>query len=226
MKTALTVCALLACQPLQAIAEDDERFKMPKAHFEQTVRTLAIAPVSLPAGTPDATNARQRIERLLTVELERRGYGVVASPVFIRLWRDLSGKLGGVFDPVSGTRIDDRWKLAFDYTARELKSGYQVDAILFPSVIIGEVTVSSLEAIPPAMRAQSEIQLALGTHLRVTIRDLNAARMYQWSSAMEVTEVFAGRSHEKRPASELYRLDDKLERAVARVLRDLPERSE
>jgi len=220
-------------------AEEFDPFHMPKEHFSNSVKTIAFAPMLLPPATADANIVRKRLEEILRVQLETRGYDIIGSEVFGERWEGFSEKLGGVFDPVTGDTREEVWKTAFEYTTRELEREHGVDAVIFPSVIIASLAVwgKQFGFFAEAFEAANfepltwdgaplteRPQLVLGTHLSILIRNPAGDSMYGVKFPIEVTSVYAKSGYREKPESALYGNEGSIHRAVANVLDKLPRR--
>ena len=223
-----------------AIAEEVDPFTMPKEYFATSVRTIALAPFTLPIETADASTLRADLESRIRKRLEAKGYEVVPSSVFHEQWIHFAKKLGGVFDPVTGDANTEEWDTVFEYTTRQLRTSHDIDAVAFPSVLRAPLAVwdsSGLispgyaaandeqvmwEGAPLPLHPLNRPQMVVGNHLVLEIRDINGEQMYGIVFPIEIVETFVAGGHEEKPPAEQYKNDAWIDKAFDTVVGPLP----
>lgn len=233
MRPAYVLALLLALFAAEApLAAEETPYRVPRELVRARVETIALAPLRLPPDYEHDERARQAILEPLLKKLEIKGYKVVPPSEYDAVWRAHAGKLGQVYDPLTGRADEDKRKVAYDLTARELAARHGVDAILFVEVTIDDLPPSSAFAeIGPAFRFANQIpswqgndiggglawhpQKVVGNVLELTLVDLAGAVMYGMSVPMEWTRIYIARGYEDAPASTLYRAQ--VRRAVDRA---------
>ena len=224
--------ALLAAAAFGAAAEEYEPHKTPRAQFRTQVDRIALRPLRLDPGIADAT--RDRFEPLIRAELEARGYGVVGSSQFRDTWVRFARDLGGVYDAATGSPIEEKHKLAWEHTTRELERTLGVDAVLTP-----EITVE-LQRIEPSgpgtgvfvhwtaggepllwqgerlYTERNHPQRVEGPYLVVSIHDRAGVPLFEEAVPIRWSRTYIAGGYEERPASQVY-LDDERNRSVVRT---------
>lgn len=215
-------------------AEDFDPYKIPRAQFAARVHTIALKPLWLPVGTPQPERVRQTFEALLADGLRAKGYAVVPSSAYETLWRQMSERLGGTYDPVTGDARKEAHDAARDHTGRELARLHQIDAVLDAAIGIGRASFGrglfSYYTWDEPLRWQGRSlgtyiddvpQQVLGAYLNVVITDLAGVELYGIRAPIEWTAVYVGRGFEKKPPAEIYDEAERNQRAVALDLEPL-----
>jgi len=219
-----------------AHAEEFNPYEIPERQFAAQVRTIALRPVGVPSDAPDPEALRARIEALITERVRAKGYTVIPSTAWATVWRQMSERLGGTYDPVTGEPRADQFKAAFEHTTRELERTEGVDALLSAFISIGPAPFGrglfafSTWDQPLQFAGQTvgpEIweapQSVRGAYLTVVIADLAGTKLYGVRHGIEWTAVFVARGYEERPPAQIYdepariqaAVDGDLERLVA-----------
>jgi hypothetical protein len=221
-----------------ARGEENDPYLVPKEEVQRKVRTIALTPVVLPAGTEDPEPVRQLFESLLVQKLQRKGFTTVPSAEFASTWLRMSERLGGVYDPLTGEPREGQYDAAWEHTTRELARRFSADAVLQPVVgpgdwipgvklalpreyyaILGEAI--TWRGKPIFASAPNFPQKLRGVALGVRLFDLTGAPMYAYSAGIEWYQVYIARSREDRPRREMYASAERNQGAVDRALDSL-----
>jgi hypothetical protein len=215
----------------RAPGEEFNPYEIPKAQFANRVHRIALRPPRVPHDIADPVATRATLEHLLGATLSGKGYQVVESSVFAGLWRTMSERLGGTYDPVSGEVRKEPYAAVLDHVGRELARLHGVDAVLTSYVSIdwapferGGFTYTALDQplrwqgqnIPSAL--WNHPQQVLGAYLSVVISDLAGSKLYGIRFPIEWTAVYVARGYEEKPVAERLADTVRLQRAVEKDL--------
>lgn len=114
-------------------------FVIPAAKFHAEVKSIALAPLDVSADPKAFSPLRAEAETRFAEAVAKQGFRVVPAQEYRRIWAALAGRLGGVYDPVTGDPIADKWKACTDLVARELAREHGVDAIARPAFSRGSL---------------------------------------------------------------------------------------
>ena len=216
-------------------AGEDDPYLVPREEVQRKVRTIALWPVILPAGTEDAEPIRTLFESLIVQKLQSKGFATVAPDELASVWRRMSERLGGVYDPLTGEIRKERYDAAWQHATRELGRRFGVDAVLEVAIneddwlpriklglgrdyyaVMGELITWGGE--PIFASAPNLPQKLRGVALGVRLFDLTGTVMYAYSAGIEWCRIFVARSHEERPRREMYTSVTRNQGAVDRAL--------
>lgn len=129
---------VLWLQGCSQVAPPYDPFKIPKSEFFAKTKVVALAPLALAVSpdNPDAT--REHFESLLDQKLRAIGFTVIPSREYRATWERLSKQIGGIFDPITGKRDEQKIKAVRGYLLEELRTKHQADALLHPIVQVVE----------------------------------------------------------------------------------------
>lgn len=230
--------AVLSLLPVGAALAEFNPYVVPKESIQSRVDTIALAPAKLPAHIHDQDHAHRILAPIATA-LGEKGYAVVPPSEYAAVWTATARQLGGVFDPLTGEAHQEKFKAAFDYTARELASRRGVDAVLFIEVIEGDlIPAGGFQVIGPGYVVAGEVptwdgeplgtglqwhpQRILGNVLELTLVDLGKATMYHAWAPIHWTRVYVARGYEDNASGMLS--PQSLEAAVVEILDPLVSR--
>jgi hypothetical protein len=235
---AWTVAALLLAAAFAFGEEPEDPHGVPREQIRQRVRVIALMPVTVLTGAADRVPARERFEPLLAAKLEAKGYRVVPSAEFARVWRELSERVRGVYDPVTGRASPEKGTAVGEHTRREMERRFGVNAFLASELVLDDVVpgwnasgeyvlwgepillrgrrlAGGLEGIP--QRVQAAV-------LDVDLIDVNGADLYHGRSGVEWIRVYAARGHDEKPPASRFRNAVALQNAVDKTLDPLVSR--
>jgi hypothetical protein len=219
----LTIVLGIVLLPRVSWSEDYDPFKFPRAQVRERLHVVAMRPAFVPHLVDASGSAAALLEAIATDRLERAGVEVVASPEFERHWLAASERLEGVFDPITGKPDEKKTKAAFEHIAREMEGEQGVDGFirLWVSFDVflpyrrnlllvgiyaaaGEDLLWNGKTILEGDSFLSMPQRVEGTRLSVSIHDLNGVLLYDISMPLQWTTIYKDRSHQERPAAELF----------------------
>jgi hypothetical protein len=79
---------------------------------------------------------------LLTQELDSAGYRVISDVVYTEEWNRIVDHMGGLYDPATGQRDDERLELARERLYQDLSELHQAYAVLYPEIWIVDAPFS------------------------------------------------------------------------------------
>ena len=124
-------------------AQGTTRLMMPS--FKESHKVVAVAPVFVePFGVSEEQTAA--IDRLLEERLRKMGFTVVGTEEFGPIWKAKAIEIGGYYDPYSGERIEEKYLQVRDHTYRALAERHQIDAYIFPTVVVSEAEMRGSRA--------------------------------------------------------------------------------
>lgn len=228
---ALTFLALVPGVAPAAAGENTggyDPFVIPAARFHAEVKKVALVPIDI-SGSPETFGAvRNDVETRFAQALAAQGFQVVASAEYRRVWSTLAGRLGGVYDPVTGEPVTEKWKTCFDLVARELARDHAVDAVVMPVLSYGSMDWSSSGFLGLATVMGEQVTMhgksvrgmgplaanrIVGSWFGVVVRDLAGAELFDLRYPIQWSRVFSARSWADRPDGE-FRDPADVQRAV------------
>lgn len=213
----LTASAALSLVATLAIAESYDPLQIPAETLHDRVDVIALWPLAVPYDLPHGEALRRDFEGLIAAKLEALGFEIIGSDVVEAKWIELSRQLGGVYDPRTGARIDERYSLAWEYLFEDLELSHDVDAVLAPHIrfgSMGAIAGLSYWSMPrdfPMTWGEEPLGSSLqgrpidvrGPHLTVFIYDEEGAELYNVRVAIEWATLYHASSRFRRPLGEL-----------------------
>lgn len=111
-------------------------FKVEPAQFREKVRTIALVPVGVPKGMDNPDEIAKRYEAIITSKLEEAGFKLVSSKEYSAIYDPMVKQVGGLYDPITGEPIEEKFKSAREHAVRELINKHRVDALLYPRIVV------------------------------------------------------------------------------------------
>lgn len=215
---------------------DDEfnPYEIPQAQFAARVKTIALREPLVPFDVADRALVRERITARVTEVLRGKGYTVISPDVYAALWRQMSERLGGTFDPITGAVREDAYNAARDHVGRELARLHQVDAVLgtfigvdwlpFGTDLVGYASLGE----PLNWQGQrintnliNRPQQVRGYTLSLVIDDLAGTKLYGIRFPIEWSVLYVARGYEERPQAERLTNPVSLQHAIDEDLEQL-----
>ena len=226
------VAALLLVAAVARGAEPADPHSVPREQIQRRVRVIALMPVTVLTGAADRLTARERFEPLLAAKLQAKGYQTVPSVEFTRVWRELSERVGGVYDPVTGRASAEKGTAVGEHTRREMERRFGANAFLASELVLDDVVPGwnlSGEYVlwnePILMRGRKlggglegipqRVQAAV---LDVDLIDVNGADLYHSRCGVEWIRVYAARGHEEKPPASRFQNAAAVQNAVDKTL--------
>jgi hypothetical protein len=79
---------------------------------------------------PDPEPVKAKFESLIYAKLREAGFTVIPSAEYAAVWKEMTRKVGALFDPATGRRDERKFNIVREYTARELAAKTKADALL------------------------------------------------------------------------------------------------
>jgi hypothetical protein len=209
-------------------------FLVSKSEFRKTVKVIAVAPVEIPGGLPDATPVVDEFSALIDAGLARYGYSVIRPQKYESAWKKVCGDGNDFRDPKTGERDEARMAEAMTRTLESLGAAFKIDGILFADVVVVEAefgagsavwdgTNQRLETAGPmeSFFAGSQRGVVGALSLRVRILDGEGRPVFLHSGGIEVLSKMAGKTFVKVPPQELFKDAQRNRKAVEIALKPL-----
>ncbi len=231
--TLAALLALYACSSTPPTIKVDP-FLTSKDDFRRTVRILAVAPVLIPEGLPDATPVIDEFSTLIDGQLSRYGYSVVRPQQYEKTWKAVAGGSGDFLDPVTGERDEAAMSRAMSRTLDELDADFEIGGVLFPSIVVVEAVFGAgtaawdgakqrIETGGPMARflAGSQSGVIGALSLKVSIRSVDGEALFAHSGGIEVLSKTVGKGFVPVPRQELFADKNRNHGAVEIALKPL-----
>jgi hypothetical protein len=214
----------------------DRPFKVTEDQFFAKTKIIVLAPLSLPVKVLDEGQVRSNYESLIETRLRNFGYTVVPSSEFSVLWKQMSEKTGGLFDPITGKRDPGKLAMVKEYTCRELAARYNADAILFPVIQVFRINFNSntvswhgaSEGLTPSGTAFFEFFLGMGRSgavpalsLIVSLQDMNMIERYSNVAGIQLLNKVTGNRLTGIPITDILTEKDRNDAAVDMALKPM-----
>lgn len=225
--------ALCSCSSKPRSVKVDPFLKA-KDDFDKSVRTLAVAPVLIPDGLPDATPVVGEFSRLIDEELNRYGFSVIRPQEYERTWMTVAGEPGDFLDPKTGERDEAAMSRAMSLVLDKLHADFEIEGVLFPQIVVVEATFAAGTAVwdgveqriekgGPVTRFLSGSQHGVlgALSLRVSIRSPDGEALFENSGGIEVLSKLVGKEFVPVPRQELFSDEKRNRKAVQTALEPL-----
>ena len=233
-KYAWTFTAILVSMTACAATTAYNPFKVPQADIKNKVKVVALAPINFPTDIDNAEAIKATFESLVTAKLREGGFTVVPSPEYGQIWKDMTEKLNGIFDPMTGKRDQQKYKTAREHTLRELASRTKADGLLDFAVVpvkagfrlnVASWHGTSEDLVPGGVFTAVLIGGSNGTvgalSLGVTLSDINDVEMYTNVGGIQVLSKLSFGSFKPVPRNELFADEERNRKAVEIALNPL-----
>ncbi len=204
-------------------------FIVSEAEFFDRTQRIALVPLYVDVDLDVPDTIVSMLDSLVENETTVAGFDVIPSLVYDELWRRIVEDVGGVFDPYTGRRDDERFESAVAQLRRELVERYQPHALLAPELWIVEADFRDARAtwdgatqnIAESIFRRGVDGVVLAITLGIIIEDLDGAELYVNGGGIEVMETLEG----PVPPEALFRDAGRIEHAVRTALQPLRRRS-
>jgi hypothetical protein len=198
----LVIAAVAACATLDP---PNDRFLVDEVRFYNQVRTIALTPLATPPDLETREEAQEIFTAALTSSLERRGYTVLPPETAMEIADRLTHELGGIFDPVTGERSEEKHEAVRRHLLSELETEHGADAILHPRLDVVKADFHSAWAqwcgtrrdiidFWDAMALGGAASGYVGALcLRLVIEDTSGTDLYFGEGGVEVLAEFEGK---------------------------------
>jgi hypothetical protein len=114
-------------------------FKITQEKFYEEIKTIALTPLHIPEGMGDQVSLSAQFESYVETTLKKARFEVVPSKVYKEIWDRRIKQIGGYFSPRTGEVDKSKYEATVEYTRKELKSRYNVDALLYSAIHIVQI---------------------------------------------------------------------------------------
>ncbi|MGE3978370.1 MAG: hypothetical protein AB7F94_12380 [Nitrospira sp.] len=214
------------CVPTRVVYEP---FKTGREEFFAKVKVIALAPVSVPEGLENAEKVKTKYEELIARTLHERGFTVVLSGEFDKVYKKTIEQMGGVYDPMTGKFDNVKGNAVGSHVFRELQRVVHSDAVLIPKVVVLSVRhfngLAKWDGVTESIGG-GQISGALdwfwatsryggvsgsmnALSLVVIIDDMNAVTMYANAGGIQLLGRYSGIEFEPIPQAEILSSEDR-----------------
>jgi len=142
----VVVVAALAVAGCETTTDSYNPFKIDQEKFYATTKTIALAPIVVQANVEASEQKKDKFESHIENKLREAGFSVVPSKEYGDIWKRMSEQTGGYFDPVTGNRDEAKFKSIQERTFQELERKFNVNAILYSSILIVKASFNNYVA--------------------------------------------------------------------------------
>ncbi len=209
-------------------------YLVPKKEFKNTVKIIALAPVTITEGLPDAEAIQIEFEEMIEERLRSYGYTVLRPEEYTTVWERVCSQLGGIHDPDTGLRNQVKLTQAMFATLDTLKAGFELNAVLIPDIVVVEAEFAAGNAVwdgasqridsgGPMSSVFSGSQRGIigALSLIVSIRDEDGTELYSSAGGIEALSRISGKDFENVPRQELFTNPKRNKKAVEIALKPL-----
>lgn len=229
----VTALALCSCSSTPRAPKTDP-FVTSKGEFKKNVRVLAVAPVLVPEGLLDAAPVIDEFSRLIDERLNRYGYSVLRPHLYEKTWREIAGDAGDFVDSTTGERDEVAMSRAMSRTLDELGADFEIDGVLFPSIVIVEAPFAAGTAAWDGVKQRVETGGAMtrfmagsqhgvvgALSLKVSVRSTDGGALFENFGGIEVLSKMLGKEFVTVPRPELFADEKRNRKAVETALKPL-----
>ncbi len=231
---ALALTAILfGCSSKPRIAKTDP-YLMPADEFRKNVKIIAVAPLGVPEGLADPTLLVTEFSSAIDEVLSSHGYSVIRPQQYQTIWKRISRESDDFLNPVTHERNEVKMTKAMFQTLDELGADFELDGVLFPSIVLVKATFAAgtavwdgveqqIETAGPVMSFLSGAQRGeIGAlSLRVCIRGKDGEPIFLNSGGIEVLSKMSGKEFVSVPRQNLFADKERNRRAVTTALEPL-----
>lgn len=211
-------------------------FKISQEEFNLRTKTIALAPVYIPEGLEEPDPVKIKFESLIESRLREAGFLVIPSREYAEIWKRMTDLVGGYFDPTTGKRDETKFKTVQDYTLRELNTKFNMDSLLYPSILVFNVNWSgstvywhgTSEPIKSLGEQFLEGLIGISYHgtipacsLVVAIKDIHGRDLYINYGGIQLLAKTSGNKFVEVPRHQLFSNEERNLKAVSLTLEPL-----
>lgn len=222
-----------------------EPFAVEPDLLTRSISTLVLTPVSLPSELDPYADQMEEFDSLIAAMLTRTDFVLIPAREYSTLWEGVMEQVGGLFDPVTGERDEERFAAARGTLFNLLTDLYHPDALLYPEIWIVGAPFSDgtarwdgtsegligfgtrlIDALGAALSGSGS-NLPEGTvdalSLAVFIETMEGEELYTNSSGIQVLQKVGRDPRDVRPVpdEEILSNHDRNRRAILAVLEPL-----
>jgi len=212
-------------------------FRIPAAQFDARVRKIALAPTQVQSELEATFGLSARIDARIQEIFRTRPAprpDLLPPSVFEAVWREMSSRLGGAYDPRTGAAKEDVFPFVDEHTRREVDLRHGANATMRIRV---ESQIMEAQAFKEGWFAGGERlswrgqpipnlfeyvpQRVLGYFVSVSIVDVLGRKLYNVQAPIAWHRIYLLQGYEDRDPTESLASADKLERALEAVLKPI-----
>ena len=203
-------------------------FKIDQERIFSTIRTIALAPISVPAELEDSEQRISHFESLVEDKLHEAGFAVVRSNEYRDIWERENQLIGGCFDSATGRMDETKFRKVQERTCQELEKQFNVDAILLVDILVVKANFRQYEAEWDGAEESFDVRhgvlqffdtsITKGTvgalSMRATIKDIDGVALYVNQGGIQVLSKYGSGGFVPVPMSELLVSEERNRAAV------------
>ncbi len=231
---AATLLLVAACATGPKVVKQGDPWQVGKDDFLRYAKTIGLADVYLPDGMQDPGPIKQNFRDVIEAQLRAQGYTVVRPQQYKTNWDRIIAEMGGIEDTLAIGQNPRKIAQAMVRTLDELEAGFDLDAVLVPSVVVAEAVFASGVAAWDGARQPIKSGGAMknfwagspeGTlgalSLTVTLVSPHGNTYFTNSGGIEVLSKLEGKEFVLVPRSELFTDQERIDQAVTLALKPL-----
>jgi hypothetical protein len=218
---------MVSCASGPKVVDDVDPFKISREEFQRTTKIVALAELFMPDGLPDPQPIKDSFQDLMETKLRAAGYTVLFPQQYRTIWERLEEEAGGFVDTDTGERRHAEIARAMARTLEQLEAGFQLDAIIVPTIAIVEApfaggraawdgTSQSIKAggLVKGFFAGSPDGTMGALSLQVVALNGNGTTLYEEAGGIEVLSKLDGKDFVLVPRNELFSDNERMQKAV------------
>ena len=223
---------LLASACAKGVKEEEVApFLVDKKQVKQDVDVIAVAPVAIPDGLPDAESIEAWFNGELEAKLHEGRFSLLFPAEYVKYWDEAVEAVGGITDPDTGERDHAMVAAAMKNVLDRLEFTPHVDGLFVGTVKVVEApfaggsaywdgTKQSIKTGNPMKEfmAGSPDGKVGALSLKVTLFDIDNNVLYERGGGIEVLSKMSGREFQLVPRNELLKDQKRMQKAVERAL--------
>jgi hypothetical protein len=224
---------MASCAAGPKVVDDTDPWQVKKGDFLRYAKIIAVADVYLPDGMQDPQPIKDNFSLLIEAQLRKEGFTVVRPQQYRTNWHRIVEELGGLEDSL-GARDLQKVARATTQTLVELEAGFDIDAVLIPSIVVVEAQFAGGRAEWDGARQSVKTggvvkgffagspEGTLGAlSLSVILVSPHGNPYFANAGGIEVLSKLEGKEFVLVPRSELFTNQENIEKAVALALEPL-----
>lgn len=207
--------------------EKTDPFLVAREDVRPGIKVVALAPITIPEGLPEPDPIKDKFLTRIESKLKASGLSVVRPYEYTRTWNKYVEDFGAIVDPNTGERNESSLVTATVRTLDDLKAGFDVDAIVIPSVVVVKATFMGGKAwwdgTSQRIQTSSPVSEFLSggyegvvsaLSLRVSIWTPDGTHLYLNAGGIEALSVAEGAEFSPVPRQSLFTDEAKINKAV------------
>lgn len=203
-------CETTSTPPYQPFKTDQEK-------FFSTTKTIALAPIAVPANLEVSERQISQFESLIENKIRDAGFSVVLSNEYRDIWKRENELIGGCFDPATGKRDETKFRTVEKRTFEELEKEFNADAVLFTKILVVKARFSNFEAEWDGVEESFDVRHGVlkfldtstssgsvgALSMKATIKDMDGTTLYINQGGIQVLSTYHSRGFVPIPTHDL-----------------------